>query len=89
MRIFRKIVFIDSSRKIQLERFSVLGKVLMKDDSHDGNVISADIIKYSMERQQNVNINDSLALLASIDRSITMSDYSRLEESTDHVIWYA
>lgn len=45
-------------------------------------------MKYSIQKAPSVNINASLTLLTTVDRSITQSDYAQLEESTDHVVWY-
>ncbi len=64
-----------------------LGHVLTQEKYQLAALIPSCIMKYSMERAASVNMSDSLALLVSVDRLIAPSDYSRLEETTDHVIW--
>ena len=66
----------------------VTGHVLAKEDDGTTATIPSSILKHSVEQMTTVNVNDSLSLLTTVDRPVTQSDYSRLTESTDHVIWY-
>lgn len=63
------------------------GHVLTNDKDESVSSIPDSIMKYSIQRAPNVNINASLTLLTTVDRSITQSDYAQLEESIDHVVW--
>ena len=51
------------------------------------SLIPTKLMQYSSEKAAHINVNDSLNLLAMIDRPITPSDFASLEESTDHIIW--
>lgn len=64
------------------------GHVLTKDKDEPISLIPATIISYSIQRVPRININDSLNLVAMVNRPITQSDFPSLEESTDHVIWF-
>lgn len=64
------------------------GHVLTIDKDEPITSIPPSIMKYSIQKAPVVNINASLTLLTTVDRSITQSDYAQLEESTDHVVWY-